>query len=169
MLVQGARSQGLRPTSIDTRLGFIVGGLSAGGATAAVIGAISGAKLAGVEEFAGLVPLRGTIRGIFSGIPFLATEAMLPAQYRDMLKSREENSDTVGDAMRQELEPYLGVHSPWFSPLNLDISSLRTIQHHPKIFIYGGQLDPFRDDSVIYAKWLKQLSGLQVRAVMLEG
>jgi acetyl esterase/lipase len=157
-------------TSIDPTLGFVVGGLSAGGATAAVIGAISGARLAGVEEFAGLTPLRSTIMGIFSGIPFLATEAMLPAQYCDMLKSREENFDVVGDAMRKELESYLGVHSHWFSPLNLDISNPKTVQHHPpKVFIYGGQLDPFRDDSVIYARWLEQLSGVQVRSVMLEG
>jgi acetyl esterase/lipase len=157
-------------TVVDPTLGFVAGGLSAGGATAAVIVAISGAKLAGVEEFAALTPLKSTITGIFSGIPFLATEAMLPAQYRDMLKSREENSDTVGDAMRKELESYLGVHSHWFSPLNLDISNPKTIQHHPpKVVIYGGQLDPFRDDSVIYAKWLEQLSGVQVRFVMLEG
>jgi acetyl esterase/lipase len=157
-------------TVVNSEHGFVVGGLSAGGATAAVIGAISGAILAGVDDFAGLTPLRSTITGIFSGIPFLATEAMLPAQYRDMLKSRAENSDAVGDAMRKELESYLDVHSHWFSPLNLDISNPETVQNHPpKVFVYGGQLDPFHDDSVIYAKWLEQLSGVQVRAVMLEG
>ncbi|KAL2859223.1 alpha/beta-hydrolase [Aspergillus pseudodeflectus] len=155
-------------TVVNSECGFVVGGLSAGGATAAVIGAISGAILAGVEEFAGLTPLRSPITGIFSGIPFLATEAMLPAQYCDMLKSRAENSDAVGDAMRKELESYLDVHSPWFSPLKLDIS--KTVQNHPpKVFVYGGQLDPFRDDSVIYAKWLEQFGGVEVRAVMLEG
>ncbi|KAJ0423290.1 alpha/beta-hydrolase [Aspergillus carlsbadensis] len=157
-------------TVVDPSLGFVVGGLSSGGATAAVIGAISGASLAGVDEFIALTPLKSTITGIFSGIPFLATETMLPEQSRDILKSRDENWDAVVDAMRKELETYLGVHSPWFSPLNLDISDPKTVQHHPsKVFIYGGQLDSFRDDSVIYAKWLEQLGGVQVRAVILEG
>ncbi|KAL2812325.1 alpha/beta-hydrolase [Aspergillus granulosus] len=159
-------------TIVDPGRGFVVGGLSSGGATAAVIGAISGfdEDSAGIEEFAGITSLRSAITGIFSGIPFLATESMLPPQYRKIFKSREENSEATADALRLELESALGVHSPWFSPINLDIPNRQTLQNHPpKVYIYGGQLDPFRDDSIIYAKWLEQLDGVQVRSTVLEG
>ncbi|KAI0100809.1 alpha/beta-hydrolase [Nemania sp. FL0031] len=159
-------------TRVDLSRGFVVGGLSSGAAAAAVIGTIPGAAAVGVEEFAGLAPLQSPITGIFSGIPFLVTEDMLPAQYHDIFKSRGETAETqaAAAAMRLELEPYLGVHSPWFSPINLDLSNPRITQGHPpKVFIYGGQLDQFRDDSVVYAKWLSQLGGVEVRASVLDG
>ncbi|KAI1125972.1 alpha/beta-hydrolase [Nemania abortiva] len=159
-------------TSVDLGRGFVVGGLSSGAAAAAVIGTIPGAAAAGVQDFAGLFGLKSPITGIFSGIPFMITEDMLPAQYRDIFKSREETAEgqAAAGAMRMELEPYLGVHSPWFSPINLDLSNPKVTQGHPpKVFIYGGQLDQFRDDSVIYSKWLSQLGGVEVRASVLEG
>ncbi|KAI0453766.1 alpha/beta-hydrolase [Xylaria acuta] len=158
--------------SVDPGRGFVVGGLSSGGAAAAVIGTIPGAVSAGVEAFVGLTPLQNPITGIFSGIPFLVTEAMLPAEYRDILKSRDEviENKAANDAMRQDLESRLDVHSPWFSPINLNLSDFRTTRDHPpKVFIYGGELDQFRDDSTIYAKWLSQLEGVQVRASVLKG
>ncbi|KAL3459660.1 alpha/beta-hydrolase [Aspergillus heterothallicus] len=158
--------------TVDPARGFIVGGLSSGGATAAVIGAISGlgADAAKVPEFEGITPLRSTITGIFSGIPFLATEAMLPAEYRDLFTSRVENSEATADALRLELESAMGVHSPWFSPLNFDVGTVQRLQSHPpKVFIYGGKLDPFRDDSVVYAKWLERFKGIEVRLTVLEG
>ncbi|OTB07243.1 hypothetical protein M426DRAFT_8971 [Hypoxylon sp. CI-4A] len=91
---------------VNPERGFVVGGLSSGGATAAVLGSISGgAASAGVKEFAGLTPLQSPITGIFSGIPFLATEDMLPAQYRDIFKSREETaSEVAAHTMRRDLE-----------------------------------------------------------------
>lgn len=157
---------------VDLRRGFVVGGLSSGGATAAVIGTIPGAASAGVKEFSGLAELKSPITGIFVGIPFLVTEAMLPPQYRDMLKSRDEiieNKEALR-TMRLDLESRLDTHSPWFSPLNLDLSSPDITQGYPpKVFIYGGQLDQFRDDSIIYAKWLSQVPGVEVRVTVLEG
>ena len=159
-------------TTIDPKRGLVVGGLSSGGAAAAVIGTIASSASAGVEDFAGLSPLHNPITGIFSGIPFLATEAMLPAQYRDIFKSRDEivENKAANDAMRRDLESQLGIHSPWFSPINLNLSDPKTIQNHPpKVFIYGGELDQFRDDSIIYEKWLSQLVGVQVRASVLKG
>ncbi|KAI0467523.1 alpha/beta-hydrolase [Xylaria cf. heliscus] len=158
--------------SVDPGRGFVVGGLSSGGAASAVIACIPDAISAGVEDFAGLTPLKSHITGIFSGIPFMVTEAMLPAQYRDIFKSRDEDIENkdANKAMRLDLESRLGVHSPWFSPINLNLSDLKFIRGHPpKVFTYGGQLDQFRDDSVIYAKWLSQLEGVQVRSSVLEG
>lgn len=130
---------------------------------------IRGAASAGVEDFVGLSPLQGCITGIFSELPFLVTEAMLPAQYRDLLKSRDGRSETE-NAMRRDLGSRLLVHSPRFSQINRDLSNPKTTQDHPpKVFVYGGEFDQFRDDSVIYGKWLSQLAGVQVRASVLEG
>ncbi|KAL2825688.1 alpha/beta-hydrolase [Aspergillus pseudoustus] len=162
-------------TIVDPSHGFVVGGLSSGGATAAVIGAIYGlgANAAGIEEFIGITPLKNTVTGIFAGIPFLATASMLPSHYLEIFKSREENSEPTADMLRGQLESRLDAHSPWFSPLNLDkhVSNLaQTVRSHPpKVFIYGGHLDPFRDDSVIYAKWLEQVEGVSVRVTVIEG
>ncbi|TRX90857.1 hypothetical protein FHL15_008261 [Xylaria flabelliformis] len=155
--------------SVDPGRGFVVGGISSGGAAAAVIGTIPGAISAGFEDFVGVTPLQSIITGIFAGIPFLVTEAMLPAQYRDIFRSRDENK-VADDTARLEIESRLDVHSPWFSPINLNLSEFKIARNHPpKVFIYGGQLDEFRDDSTIYAKWLSQLEGVQVRASVLEG
>lgn len=159
-------------TSVDPKRGLVVGGLSSGGSAAAVIGSIAGAASAGVEDFAGLSALHNPITGIFSGIPFLVTEAMLPAQYQGPFISRDEvvENKAANDAMRRDLENQLAVHSPWFSPINLNLSDSKTIQGHPsKVFIYGGEFDQFRDDSIIYGKWLSQLAGVQVRASVLKG
>ncbi|KAL4874559.1 alpha/beta-hydrolase [Aspergillus karnatakaensis] len=160
-------------TTVDLTRGFVVGGLSSGGATAAVIGSIAAAAEAGltIEEFTGLTPLQSTITGIFSGIPFLASDAMLPESYRPLFKSRD-LEDEATRAMREDLESRLAVHSPWFSPINLKLS--RSTEkfpraHPPKVYIYGGELDGFRDDSVVYAKWLEQLKGVEVRASVLKG
>ena len=159
-------------TSVNPRSGFVVGGLSTGGSAAAVIGSIAGvtytsAGHTSIENLTRLAALQNPITGIFSGIPFLVTKEMLPSQYQDIFKSRDEvfENKAANDAVRQDLESRILVHSPWFSPINLDLSDSRTaIQvHPPKVFIYGGELDQFRDDAVIYGKWLSSwLTGVEV-------
>ena len=157
-------------TSVDARRGFVVGGLSSGGAAAAVIGSIASNCATLVEDFAGLTALQCPVTGIFCGIPFMVTEEMLPAQYRHIFKSRD-NEAVENKAMRLDLESRLAVHSPWFSPINLNLSDFNsnaTQGHPPKVFIYGGEEDQFRDDSIIYGKWLSQLQNVQVRTSIVE-
>ncbi|KAI0412242.1 alpha/beta-hydrolase [Xylaria grammica] len=130
--------------SVDLGRGFVVGGLSSGAATATVIAAIPGSVSV---EFAGLTPLQSPITGTFAGIPYVVSEAMLPAKYRDIFKSRDETeaNGVASAAMRQDLEAHLDV------------------------FVYGAELDFFRDDSVVYAKWLSELEGVEVRASVVKG
>ncbi|KAJ5172482.1 alpha/beta-hydrolase [Penicillium capsulatum] len=157
--------------SVDLDGGFIVGGLSSGGSVAAVVGSIPVAMKAGIPEFAGLTALQSPVTGLFVGISFLVTEAMLPAEYREIFTSRDEPRENkeLTDALRRDLEGMLDVHSPWFSPLNLNVSDLKTTQDHPpKVVVYGGDRDQFRDDSVIYGKWLSQFANVQVRASILK-
>lgn len=157
--------------SVDPRRGLVVGGLSSGGAVAAVIGSISGAILAEMEDFAGLPPLQSPITGIFSGLPFLVTEAMLPVEYQEIFTSRDVAMEdkATNNALRHDLEARLDVHSPWFSTINLGFSG-RTLEcHPPKVFIYGGEFDQFRDDAIIYSRWLSKLGNVQVRTSILQG
>lgn len=74
---------------VDPGRGFVVVGLSSGGSVAAVLGSIPDAVSAGLEDFAGLSPLQNPITGIFSGLPFLVTAAMIPSEYRDVFRSRD--------------------------------------------------------------------------------
>ena len=95
---------------------------------------------------------------------------MLPAQYQHIFKSRD-NEAVENKPMRLDLESRLAVHSPWFSPINLNLSDFNsnaTQGHPPKVFIYGGEEDQFRDDSIIYGKWLSQLQNVQVRTSIVE-
>lgn len=158
--------------SVDPRRGFVVGGLSSGGSAAAVIGSIPDAILAGLEDFVGLSRLQSPITGIFSGLPFLVTEAMLPSEYRETFKSRDvamENK-AASVSLRHDLEARLDVHSPWFSPINLDSHVHETLRlYPPKVFIYGGEHDQFRDDATIYTKWLSKLTRAQVKTSILPG
>ncbi|KAJ5171299.1 alpha/beta-hydrolase [Penicillium coprophilum] len=158
--------------SVDPRRGLVVGGLSSGGAAAAVIGSIPAAMSAGIEDFAGLSPLQNPITGIFSGLPYLVAEAMLPSEYREIFKSRDVAMEhkATNDTLRRDLEARLDVHSPWFSPINLNLPDLRNLPHLPaKVFVYGGEFDQFRDDAIIYGQWLSKLAGVQVKTSILEG
>ncbi|KAI1212030.1 alpha/beta-hydrolase [Annulohypoxylon truncatum] len=159
---------------IDLKRGFVVGGLSAGGTAAAVIAGIAGAASAEVRDFTGISPLHGQITGVFTGIPMLVTDAMLPARYKDDLRSIEEQAEEEPQvvALLRDLEQRLGdaVHTPWFSPINLDLSNPKTTQDHPrKVFIYAGALDALRDEAIIYKKWLSELPGVEARIRVLEG
>ncbi|KAJ0344257.1 hypothetical protein COL154_010333 [Colletotrichum chrysophilum] len=158
---------------VDLHRGFVIGGVSAGGGAAASIGGISAAIAAGSNGFDGLSPLRSPITGIFSGTPMLATETMLPPRFKEMFKSREENGDGTGQtsAMVRELEQLLGtaVNTPWFSPIHLDSSNPAFAKNHPpKVFTYYTTLDPFRDDCLIYNKWLSELPGVESRTSAVE-
>ncbi|KAK2770044.1 alpha beta hydrolase fold-3 domain protein [Colletotrichum kahawae] len=103
----------------------------------------------------------------------LATETMLPPRFRDMFRSREDNGDGTGQTstMVRELEELLGtaVNTPWFSPIHLDSSNPEVVRNHPpKVFTYYTTLDPFRDDCLIYNKWLSELPGVESRTSVVE-
>lgn len=158
--------------SVDPRRGLVVGGLSSGGSVAAVIGSVPDAISAGLEDFSGLSPLQSPITGIFSGLPFLVTEAMLPSEYRETFKSRDVAmaDKATSDALGHDLEARLDVHSPWFSPINLNFSDIKNLRRHPpKVFVYAGELDQFRDDAIIYGEWLSKSARVQVRMSVVQG
>lgn len=148
-----ADSGGVR---FDPGQGLVVGGVSAGANIAAVIAGISAAAAAdsSSELVHGLAPLRHRLTGLYLGIPSLLADAMaLPAEYAPLWKSRVDNADSLTmrteqiQACERRLAP--DFNSPWFSPLNLDMSSIKG--YHPRrVYLQAGELDCLRDDAVVY-------------------
>lgn len=161
-----AASGGVR---FDPGQGFVVGGVSAGAHIAAVIAGVSAKAAAdGSSELVrGLTPLRHQLTGLYTGVPFLLAEAVaLPAEYASQWKSRVENAASLTmrteqmHACERRLAP--DFDSPWFSPLNLDISSIRGY-HPPRVYLQAGELDCLRDDAVVYGKILSDKGVAETR------
>ncbi|KAH8802741.1 Alpha/Beta hydrolase protein [Xylogone sp. PMI_703] len=163
--------------SVDTKLGFVIGGVSAGGTIAAAVGGIAAVEKAGKEDFTtsvGLNRMQSSITGIFAGLPMLVHEDMLPDHFKNMFHSRVDNADVEGfntSAIRNIEQNLNGhYHSPWFSPLNVNLNDADIAQHHAeKVFVYGGSLDPLRDDAVIYDKYMRGINSVRSRRQILEG
>lgn len=161
-----ANSAGVR---FDPGQGFVVGGVSAGAHLATVIAAISAQAAAdnSSELVRGLTPLRHPLTGLYAGVPALLAEAVaLPAEYAPLWKSRVDNGDSLTmrtdqvHACERRLAP--DYDSPWFSPLNLDISSLRG-HHPPRVYLQAGEMDCLRDDAVVYDKILSDKGVAETR------
>ncbi|KAG8159433.1 hypothetical protein KVR01_011094 [Diaporthe batatas] len=161
-----ANSGGVR---FEPGQGFVVGGVSAGAHIAAVIAGISAAAAAdsSSELVHGLSPLRHRLTGLYLGVPaLLADTVALPAEYAPLWKSRVDNADSLTmrteqmQACERRLAPDFG--SPWFSPLNLDMSSIKAY-HPPRVYLQAGELDCLRDDAVVYDKVLSDKAVAETR------
>lgn len=160
---------------VDHGLGFLVGGMSAGGCLTAVIGGISAALSSSIvpDVIMGLSPLSNGITGLSVACPSLVTAEMLPEKYKPLWCSREENADGVGmttwyvDAIMQMLNP--DVKSPWFSPLNVDLAEPKTKEAHTKrVYVQVCQLDPLRDDGVVYEQYLRDSGAAETKIDVIE-
>ncbi|TLS30588.1 hypothetical protein PpBr36_02528 [Pyricularia pennisetigena] len=153
-LARNAQDGGDARFAADLDRGFVVGGFSAGATISTVA--------AGLSLDAGLLrdhhqQLAKPITGVFANCPcLLRNEEMVPAKYRELWTSRDDNRfapglDTEGleliwRLMRPDLE------SPWTSPFN----SLGGLNGNsgPKYYIQVGKLDPLRDDGIVFEKTL---------------
>ncbi|KAI1410380.1 alpha/beta-hydrolase [Hypoxylon sp. FL1857] len=162
-------------SKIDLDLGFVVGGVSAGGTISAVIGGIMTASGGGMSDILGGLPaLKSPITGIFTGVQFLVEEETVPTELKSLFRSRKENDDFYGqqtaNIRAMIATAKIDLKSPWCSPTNLTINKDDFAKHHPKrVFAYGGEEDPFRDDAVVYAEWLKSTMGVDSRYLVLRG
>jgi acetyl esterase/lipase len=135
--------------------GFIVGGASAGGSIAAVAGAIS---MFG-DGSAGSKQLVRPLTGLCICIPWLLTPEIVPEEYKTMWTSREDNKK--GKSFNSEMVNQIATalqpdfYSPWFSPIHAIRNGGETPkQVQPLVYLQAGQLDPLRDDAVIFEKML---------------
>lgn len=128
----------------DLSKGFIVGGVSAGGNLAAVVGQKA------LDD--GLSP---PITGLWLSVPALLDSAIVPEKYKDVWFSYWQNADApilskaAMDATMGHWKP--DIHSPLFSPFN----SLKGPKGLPPTYFQVCGLDPLRDDGLVYEKELK--------------
>lgn len=95
----------------DTNTGFILGGSSAGANLAAVV------SQRALDE-----KPSPPLTGVWLSIAWLVEEEIVPAEYKDLFFSREQNQDAL--ILNQKAMDYLSaayspdIHSPDFSPFN---------------------------------------------------
>lgn len=162
-LIKSANLNGaLRAENVefDPAAGMVLDGVSAGAELAAVIAGISAAVAA--DKTSDLAESRREvaqpIKGLFLSIPSLLEESIVPAEYSALWTSRVEHADAPVISAKSAAETRAGLkadeHSPWFSPMNLDLARLAG-HHAPEVYLQAGQLDMLRDDAVVYARALK--------------
>lgn len=157
----------------DPSAGMVLGGVSAGGELAAVIAGISAAVAADkTSELAkGRSEIVQPIKGVFLSVPLLLQEHIVPAEYASIWTSRVEhpNGPVISTESLAVTQAYLKAdhHSPWFSPINLDLGSIAG-HHAPKVYMQAGQLDGLRDDAVVYAKALKDNRVAEVKLDIIQ-
>ncbi|KAF2996381.1 hypothetical protein E8E14_004876 [Neopestalotiopsis sp. 37M] len=165
------RAEGLE---VDPQLGFVLGGGSAGGNLSAVIAGIDSTVKAGQRHdlIEGLPRIVSDITGLFITIPLLLDAKIVPAEYVDLFKSYEEHANApfinAASLAQTRLIYKPDIHSPWFSPINLDWSKLSGF-HPPKVYVQVGELDILRDDGVIYERMLKASGIAETKFDMMIG
>ncbi|KAI3391568.1 hypothetical protein diail_7146 [Diaporthe ilicicola] len=153
---------------VDPDQGFVVGGASAGAHIAAVIAGVAAAAAVDKDSelVRGLSPLARPLTGVFASVPALVAEAMtLPAEYAPLWTSRVDNADGfMRTEEMHECERRLApdYHSPWFSPLNLDLDSIKG-HHATRVYAQAGELDCLRDDAVVYEKTMRDKGVAETR------
>ncbi|KAL8383272.1 hypothetical protein RB595_006839 [Gaeumannomyces hyphopodioides] len=160
--------------------GFVVGGFSAGASLAAICAGIS--LLPAGHDL--LAPggggfdnrLARPITGVFANCPMLLTEDIVPAEHRDLWRSRVENKDAQGldsegvELIWRVMNP--DFYSPWTSPFSGwlksdgnpgDEAASVGIPH----YIQVGKLDCLRDDGVVLYEALAS-RGVETRIDVFE-
>ncbi len=143
----------------DPRLGFIVGGSSAGGNISAVVCQL------GRDE--GLSP---PLTGQYLSVPALLWTNVVPDKWKLEYRSRfESTQDPVlkldpksGEDLMQTLKP--DVASPLFSPLlHENLTGL------PPAYFQLAGLDPLRDEGLLYERVLQEESGVSTKLDVYDG
>ncbi|GME32756.1 Alpha/beta hydrolase fold-3 [Neofusicoccum parvum] len=129
---------------VDPSAGFILGGGSAG----ANLAAVTAQKWVGQKR-------EPKLTGLHLAIPVLFTEEIVPAKYKDLWFSREQNKDAfilntaAVYGLQQAYAP--DVSSPDWSPVNARNHSTGL----PPVWTSVCGQDPLRDDGLVYERILR--------------
>lgn len=138
----------------DLTHGFIIGGVSAG---ACASGVVAGLTTHDPKTY----PLRYPLTGVFLSVPGFFQAETVPEEFKAEWTSRKDNefAESFNTATMQELFDNFKVTdyaSPWFSAHNLFYGKNKSenLSRHPPTYLAANQLDPLRDDALIYQKIL---------------
>ncbi|KAK5164628.1 uncharacterized protein LTR77_009834 [Saxophila tyrrhenica] len=128
----------------DPSKGFIMGGVSAGGALTAVLS----------RKFQG-APLKHGLTGQWLCIPAIMESNQAPEKYRSYHISREQNSNnpTLPTASIKVMFELSKIDID--SDLAFAINSKTPMSEQPKSYFQVAGMDPIRDDGLIYEEMLK--------------
>ncbi|KIX05311.1 uncharacterized protein Z518_06183 [Rhinocladiella mackenziei CBS 650.93] len=133
------------PLGANPSLGFVVGGVSAGGTMAAVL-----------TQLAHDRALDPPLTGSFVSIPLLLVKDIVPAEYKKDWTSMEENKNNPSlnkEAIKNIIRTLApDVKSPLFSPFNSPTPHVGL----PPTYVHVGGLDVLRDDGLIYERALRK-------------
>lgn len=145
------------PSALDADLskGFVIGGGSAGGNLSIIT-----AHRAAREK------LSPPITGVLTSVPVCTSEETLPAKYKALWLSREQNANAPGNPGldSKSIEGYEALYqqnflsenfTPFTTPLPWSDLAL------PRTYVQIAGLDILRDDGLVYAKALE--SGVEVK------
>ncbi|KAF4832526.1 AB hydrolase superfamily protein [Colletotrichum tropicale] len=141
----------------DLAMGFILGGASAGGNLAAVTAQKS------LDE--GLSP---RLTGVWLSIPYILEEEIVPANYKDVWFSREQNA--AGPVIDKASMEFMGIaysadmKSPDLSPFNAKDPH----KGMPPVYFQVCGTDPLRDDGLVYERVLRD-HGVKTRLDVYPG
>jgi len=141
----------------DPTAGFIMGGVSAGGALTAAFSRI-------FEE----EPIAYPLTGQWLSIPSVMDEENAPDKYRPYYLAAEQtaNSPFFSREARAWLKKF--VQHDVMSPLRYAINSKTPLEKQPKTYFQVDGADPLRDDALIYDEMLKD-AGVETRLDMYPG
>lgn len=141
----------------DPTLGFIVGGVSAGGTSSLVVTQLA------VEH-----KLSPPITGQWLSVPAIMDAQHVPQKYRKLFLSREQNASAPivsADALAAFKH-----HTAWgdSSPLRFPVLSPTPLKDLPPTYIQADGMDPLRDDALIYEEMLKE-AGVKTKIDLYAG
>ncbi|KAI7267975.1 lipase/esterase [Hortaea werneckii] len=147
-LAAHARELGADPTK-----GFVVGGVSAGGLSSAVM-----CTLAAEEK------LNPPLTGAWLSVPAIFDDEgkHVPEKYRKYYLSHQHNAEAP--VLDQAAMDALTMHNEWDldSPLRIPVLSKAPLSQLPPTYFQACGMDPIRDHALVYEEMLKQ-AGVKTR------
>lgn len=137
--------------------GFLMGGVSAGGALTASFSRIFQEQ-----------PLEYPLTGQWLSVPSLMYPEAVPEEYKDYFLSTDQQDD--GPFLSRKAREALKGFAEWdvSSPLRYAINSNTPISGQPKTYFQVCGMDPLRDDALIYDEMLKN-AGVETKVDLYEG
>lgn len=142
--------------------GFVVGGISAGASIATVCAEVDALGLVGTQhEEDGIHPLAARITGLMANVPFLLVPELVPEDWLPEWTAWKDNENVEGlntGAVKGVLSNIecTNYRSWWLSPIPELMRSQDRLERHPRVYVSVCQMDPLRDDGILFCKALKQ-------------
>ncbi len=141
----------------DPKQGFIMGGISAGGALTAAF------SRAFQDE-----PLAYPLTGQWLAIPSVMNDHSVPEKYKEFYLSTTQQAKNA--TFSQETRKWLNslVEADFTSPLRYAINAKTPLEGQPKTYFQVDGADPLRDDALIYDEMLKE-AGVETKVDLYSG